>query len=166
MRPNRPVLLTIVNALALRSRLIRPTGIGVDRINSLPAGIYVGFADRRATSSIEVEDPGLDRASANIGSALAEISSQLRHGLPAGETGIGMRRSMMRNRRRFAVMKTVAIGLVGLFGGQFGCNSGPSGMSCAGGYPDFFAVPGRREPTRSSFDRLRDFVEQDDRRGR
>jgi hypothetical protein len=33
---------------------------------------------------------------------------------------------MMRNRRRFAV-RTMALGLALLVGGQFGCNSGPSG---------------------------------------
>jgi hypothetical protein len=33
---------------------------------------------------------------------------------------------MMRNRRRFAV-RTMALGLALLLGGQFGCNSGPSG---------------------------------------
>ena len=38
---------------------------------------------------------------------------------------------MMRNRRRFAV-RTVAIWLTGLYGGQFGCNSGPSSWSAPG----------------------------------
>ena len=71
---------------------------------------------------------------------------------------------MMRNRRRFAV-RTVAIWLAGLVGGQFGCNSGPSGWTAPGVTRIFSPSPVVDESTRRSFDRLRNSVEQDDRRG-